>query len=371
MPDGEEKTFPATPRRRAEARKQGNVARSPEFSAAATLLAMVLALHAALPGAAGLSLIADCRTAFDFGNRDLNFNLGTAQLWQLSALYWISRIVVPAFVLALILGIVVNIGQVGFAVTPEALAPKWERINPLSGFKRLFSMRGTVELIKGIAKMAIIGGICYSTLHNAIDNKGLLNVMGASLPVTMAVVGSVMWELGMRVSVALLILAVADYAFQRYDHEKNMRMSMSEVKQEMKDTDGDPHTKARVRRIQREMSKKRMMQEVPKADVVVTNPTHFAVALLYETGLAAPKVVAKGQDYVAQQIKKIARENNVPVVENKVLAQTLFKTVDLGREIPGDLYGAVAQVLAFVYRTHGRRGQPKPRRRTPASPPPT
>lgn len=320
-------------------------------------------LHATLPGAAGESLIGDCRSAFSFDSESAQFNLGTAHMWQVESLYWICRLVLPAFALALTLGLAVNIGQVGFAVTPEALNFHWDRLNPINGFKRLFSLRGTIELVKGIVKMLIVFGIVYTTVRDAILNDGLLNIMGSPLPIIMAAVGHVLWMIGLRVSVALLIIAIADYAFQKYDFEKNIKMSASEIKQEMKDTDGDPHTKARVRKIQREMSRKRMMQAVPKADVVVTNPTHFAVALAYESGSNAPKVVAKGQDFVAHQIKEVARENNVPIVENKPLAQELYRTVEIGGEIPGELYAAVAQVLAFVYRTYGRRPPVKTARR--------
>jgi len=365
---GEEKSFPATQRRRDQARKEGNVARSPEFGAATTLLAMVVALHAALPGAMGESLLDNIHVAFRFSPSELNFNLGSAHAWQVQGIFWAGRIIVPALALAMILGVAVNIGQVGFQVTPETLAPKFERVNPLSGFKRLFSMRGTVELIKGLAKMAIVGGICYSIVHGAVAG-GLLTATGSSLRNTMSVVGGLLWAIGIRVSVALLILAVADYAYQRYDYEKNLKMSASEMKQEMKDTDGDPHTKARIRRIQREMSKKRMMQDVPKADVVITNPTHFAIALVYESvpgKPSAPKVIAKGADFIAQQIKELARDHKVPIVENKPLAQKLYKTVEVGQEIPGDMYEAVAQVLAFVYRTYGRKNAPRRPRRARA-----
>ena len=173
---------------------------------------------------------------------------------------------------------------------------------------------------------------------------------------TAASVGGLIWTLGLRVSITLFILAVADYAYQRYEFEKSLKMSLSEIKQENKQSDGDPQIKARIRRTQREMSKRRMMQDVPKADVIITNPTHFAVALRYEAGGAAPKVVAKGQDEMAARIREVAREHKVPLVENKPLARTLYSTVEIGREIPADLYEAVAQVLAFVYRTYGRRG---------------
>ena len=355
MPEGEEKSFPATPQRRAEARKKGQVARSPEFGSAVTLLALVVALHALLPGQAGLSLIEDLKTAFQFQPHDSAFTFETVQQWQTRGLGWMARILLPAGLLAFVLSLAAGIGQVGFAVTPEALAPQWTRLNPASGFKRLLSMRGTVEVLKGLLKMGLVGGICYSTLRNGIESGDLLRTMRMPLPETIGAVGGLIWTLGLRVSVTLLILAVADFAYQKYEHEKSLKMSLSEIKQEMKQSDGDPQIKARIRRTQREMSKKRMMQDVPKADVIITNPTHFAVALQYEPGASAPKVIAKGQDEMAARIREVAREHKVPLVENRPLAQTLYRSVEIGREIPSDLFEAVAQVLAFVYRTYGRR----------------
>ena len=355
MPDGEEKSFPATPKRRAEARKKGQVARSAEFGGAATLLAVVAALHLLLPGDAGLSLIRDLQSAFQFNPHETAFTFESVRQWQIKSLVWSGRILLPVALLALALALVSGIGQVGFAVTPEALHPKWERLNPATGIKRLVSLRGTVEGVKGVLKMALVAGICWSALRDGVQSGVLLSTMREPLPETIAVVGSLLWTLGLRVSVALFLVAVADYAYQKYDFEKSLKMSLSEIKQENKQSDGDPQIKARVRRLQREMSKKRMMQDVPKADVVVTNPTHFAVALRYERGTSAPKVVAKGQDEMAALIRETAREHKVPLVENKPLARTLYATVDIGRDIPPDLFEAVAQVLAFVYRTHGRR----------------
>ena len=355
MPEGEEKSFPATPRRRQEARKKGQVARSAEFGAALTLLALVLALHALLPGEAGLSLLRDMGTAFRFSPHDSDFTFVTVQQWQMRGIGWAASLLLPAGLLAVVLSLAAGIGQVGFAATPEALAPQWSRLNPASGFKRLLSMRGSVEALKGLLKMALVGGICYNTLRHAIESGDLLRTMRMPLPEAVGVAGSLIWTLGLRVSVVLLILAVADFAYQKYEFEKSLKMSLSEIKQEMKQSDGDPQIKARIRRTQREMSKRRMMQDVPKADVIVTNPTHFAVALRYEPGASAPKVVAKGQDEIAAKIREIAREHKVPLVENKPLARTLYQSVEIGHPIPADLYEAVAQVLAFVYRTYGRR----------------
>ncbi len=355
MAEGEEKSFPATPKRREEARKKGQVARSSEFGGAATLLAVILALHVLLPGAAGLSLLQNLHTAFQFNPHVSALTFASVHQWHMQGVAWEAKILLPVALLAVVLGLVSGIGQVGFAVTPEALAPQWNRLNPAAGMKRLLSLRGTVEAFKGLLKMGLVGGICYNTLRGSIESGELLRTMREPLPETISVVGGLIWTLGLRVSTVLLVLAVADYAYQKYEFEKNLKMSLTEIKQEMKQSDGDPLIKAKIKRLQREMSKKRMMQDVPKADVVITNPTHFAIALVYDGGASAPKVVAKGQDEVAARIREIARENKVPLVENKPLARTLYRTVEIGREIPADLFEAVAQVLAFVYRTYGRR----------------
>ena len=355
MADGEEKSFPATPRRRQEARKKGQVARSAEFGAALTLLAVVAMLHSLLPGQAGLSLLGDLHAAFGFNPHITAFTFSTVQQWQILSLEWGARILVPVALLVVALGLVSGIGQVGFAVTPEALAPQWTRVNPAQGFKRLLSMRGSVEALKGLVKMSLVGGICYTTLRNSVQSGELLRTIRMPLAETVSVVGGLLWTLGLRVSVTLFLVAVADYAYQKYEFEKSLKMSLSEIKQENKQSDGDPQVKARIRRMQRELSKKRMMQDVPKADVIITNPTHYAVALRYEPGGTAPKVVAKGQDELAAKIREVAREHKVPLVENKLLARTLYSAVEIGNEIPADLYEAVAQVLAFVYRTYGKR----------------
>lgn len=353
--DGEERNQPATGKRREQVREEGRVARSPEFAAAVTLLALMLVLHATLPGAAGQSLMRDMQTAFQFNPRDMDFSYGTVQHWQLTALGWAARLILPVLLLALALALAVNIGQVGLKVTPQALVPKFSKLNPLEGAKRLVSMHGVVELIKGIAKMSLIGGICWSTVRGSLDNGDLLRTMRMPLPTTLGLVGGLLWTLGLRVSMTLLILAVADYMYQKYSFEKSIKMSHSEIKQEMKQQEGNPEIKGKIRRLQREMARKRMMQDVPKADVIITNPTHFAVALQYEKGAPAPKVVAKGADEVAARIRAVAAESGVPLVENKPLARELHRAVEIGHFIPAELYEAVAQTLAFVYRTYGRR----------------
>lgn len=356
MPDdGEEKSFPATAKKRAEARKQGSVARSPEFSGALALLAVTLVLHATLPGVGGQSLIGDMKYAFAFNPHTETFGFGTVQKWQTTGMLWAARLILPVVLLALALGLAANIGQVGFQVTPESLAPKWTRLNPLEGFKRLVSMNGVVELLKGLVKMGIVGGISYSTVHNAFLSGDISRTMRMPLPSTLSLVGGLLWTLGLRVSVTLFILACADFAYQRYQHEKSLKMSAGEIKQEMKQSEGAPQVKSRIRQLQRQIARRRMMRDVPRADVIITNPTHYAVALQYEDGAPAPKLLAKGQDEIARRIRELARENKIPLVENKPLARTLYASVEIGALIPPDLYEAVAQVLAFVFRTHGRR----------------
>jgi flagellar biosynthetic protein FlhB len=358
MADDEEKPHAATAKKRAEARKKGQVLRSHEFSGAVALLAITVALHFTLPGIGGQSLVGDMQSAFRFNPSQEQFGFDTVMRWQMLGLLWAARLVLPVMLLALVLGLGVGIGQVGFQIVPEALAPKWDRLNPANGVKRLLSTQGAVELGKGLVKMLIIGGISYTTLRDALSSGELIETIRMPLSSTLGMVGGLIWTLGLRIAITLFILAVADYIWQKHQYEKNLRMTATEYKQEMKQTEGDPKIKGRIRRLQREMSRRRMMQNVPKADVIVTNPTHYAIALQYEHGSAAPKVIAKGQDEIARRIKEIALENRIPLVENKPLARTLYATVALDSYIPPDLYEAVAQILAFVYRTYGRRRQP-------------
>lgn len=355
MPDGEEKQYPATPKRREDARKKGQVARSQEFGPALTLLTLVTVLHATIPSSAGPSLIGDFNQAFHFSGQNGLFGYSSAYQWEMNSLIWMTYLVGPLLLCAVVAAAVSGLGQVGFNITPEALAPQWTRVDPVQGFKRLFSSRGSVELLKGIVKMSIVGVICYNVLSGEVTEGHLFMLMRSSLPVTLGYVGALIWTIGLRVGVCLFLMAAADYAYQRHEFEKNIKMTASEIKQEMKQSEGDPQIKGKIRRLQREIAQRRMMQDVPKADVIITNPTHFAVAIKYEAGSRAPKVVAKGQDIIAMHIRELARENHVPLVENKVLARALYKDVEIGQEIPGDLYEGVARVLAFVYRTYKNR----------------
>jgi flagellar biosynthetic protein FlhB len=351
-----EKIFPATPHKRKEARKKGQVARSADLSGALVLVAIVLVLRWALTsGAAIEQLIGDFQTAFHFDpHADGGFTLSSARHLELMVLLWGGKLLAPILLMGVLLGLGANIGQVGFVISGHALIPDWTRVSPATGLKRIFSSRGAFELMKGMGKIGFIAWLCYSQIEKTLP--ALINASRMPLLSYLSVIGDLIWSLGIRIALALAVIAAVDYVFHKYDFEKNMRMSREEMKQEMKQTDGDPMLRQRIRQKQRAIANKRMMQEVPKADVVITNPTHYAIALKYEAeSMKAPRVVAKGRGYIALAIKELARESNVPMVENRPLARKLFRDVPLGKEIPGALYQAVAEVLAFVYRTHRRR----------------
>lgn len=257
-------------------------------------------------------------------------------------------ILFPLLIAVMIAAILGNVMQVGFLFSSEALQPKIDKISPAKGFKRLFSLRSMVELVKGILKVCIIGVVAYLMIRNEFDH--LIPLAEQSVWGMLSYISNVCFKILLATTIVLVFLAALDYAYQRWEFEKSIRMTKQEIKDEFKNTEGDPMIKARIRRIQREMARRRMMAEVPKATVVVTNPTHLAIAIKYEPiSMNAPIVVAKGADAVAQKIREIAKENDVPIVENKPLAQVLYKIVKLDNAVPENLYKAVAEVLAFVY----------------------
>jgi flagellar biosynthetic protein FlhB len=254
----------------------------------------------------------------------------------------------PLLLTVVITGFLSNYLQIGFIFSPEAVAPKMEKIDPFKGFARLFSLRSLVELVKSVLKMAVIAVIVWFTLKDELRN--LIPLMDDSLMGILVYTGKVIFRIMITTCWVLIVLALMDYLYQRWEYEKGLRMSRQEVKDEYKQSEGDPFVKARIRRIQREIARKRMMANVPKADVVVTNPTHLAVAIRYDADkMYAPVVVAKGAGYMAEKIRDIARTHGVPVIENKPVAQLLYKMVDVDGAIPEDLYRAVAEILAYVY----------------------
>ena len=259
----------------------------------------------------------------------------------------------PVLATAVVAGFIANIMQVGFMFTTESIQFKLDKLDPIKGAKRIFSVRALVELLKSILKISIVGFVAFFVLWNRMDEIIVLS----HLPVSDAIVliADISVKVGLYAAIALFCIAILDYMYQKYDFEKNIRMSKQDIKDEYKNSEGDPLIKSKIKQKQREMAMQRMMQEVPNADVVITNPTHFAIALKYdETKSDAPLVVAKGVDFVAQKIKYIAKENDVIMVENRPLARALYDQTEVGQAIPEEFFKAVAEILAFVYKTNGK-----------------
>lgn len=348
----QERTEEATPRKREEAKKKGQVAKSRELASVAVLLAGLLTLF----WGSGF-FYSQFRDLFVFYFE----NMGKLSI-SAENLNWIvflglkqmALLVGPFFFVLVVVAFFANFLQTGPMFSFEAISFKLSKLNPIAGFGRIFSLVSLVELVKGIIKVLIVGSVAFYTINQELGS--LLPLLSQSPYQILHYMGGVSFNIFWRSCMAMLVLAVLDYLFQRWEFERNLRMTKQEIKEEYKQTEGDPMIKARVRSLQREMARKRMMAEVPKADVVITNPTHFAVALKYEAGkMAAPIVIAKGTDNVALKIREIAKEAGVPVVENPPLAQSLYKLVEIGKAIPTELYEAVAEVLAYVYRLKKKR----------------
>jgi flagellar biosynthetic protein FlhB len=269
-------------------------------------------------------------------------------------LYTLAQILLPVLGCAVIVGFAVNIGQVGFLFTTKTLMPKLERISPLKGFKRIFSTRTLVELIKSILKIIVLGYILYLEYTKILPD--FPTYIGTDIYTSFLQIMKTAFSIALKMSLALGIIAAFDFLFQWWRYEKDLRMTKQEVKDEYKLTEGDPQIKGKIRQKQRQMSAMRMMERVPSADVIITNPTHYAVALRYEEGVDnAPVVIAKGKDYIARKIKEVAREHKIALVENRLLAQTLYNICEIDEEIPAEFYQAVADILVYVYRQKNDR----------------
>lgn len=344
----EEKTEQPTYKKIKDARDKGQIAQSKDLNGAVTLLAVFMAF----------SFLSDfyVENLISYYHYAMNMTEDTAVLFGSNGIrlffsetvLFILRMSLPLLLVALVLGVFVSYVQVGFLFTTETLKPKFDKINPIKGFKNMFSSRALVEMVKSIAKAVLLLLIPLSYI---MDNLRRLLI---TLELELGPIVVIMWELifgvVIRCSILLFVIALFDFAFKKWKNKKDLMMTKQEVKEEYKQSEGDPQLKAKIKEKQRALAMSRMMQEVPKADVIITNPTHFAVALRYDTKMGdAPIVTAKGQDLIAQNIKRIAGENNVPIVENKPLAQTIYNNVDIGSFIPADLYEAVAEVLAYVF----------------------
>lgn len=348
--NGEKSELP-TPKRRREARERGQVARSADLTAAAVILGALLLLNWT-GGGMVVALQESMRRAISPGTLH-DVSTGGAVLALVDVSLPVVRALAPMFGGILLVAVIANLLQVGFLFTTKRLQPDLSAISPLKGAKKLFGGgRGTVGLLMNLLKLVLVTGAAYSALHGRLDD--IVAVQALDFGQIVRFGGSLIFDIGMRIAVLLLVLALIDYAWQRWRFERDLRMTKQEVKEELKTMEGDPLIKQRRRQIQLQRAMQRARQSVPGADVIVTNPTEFAVALKYDPAtMHAPKVVAKGADFLAHRIREIAIAHGIPIVQRPPLARALYRLVEVGQEIPEQFYNAVAEILAFVYRIGG------------------
>jgi len=354
---GGEKTEPATEKKLSDARKEGQVAKSKEIANGVGIMALFLILRIWIP-TMGRQFLA----LFDFFYGRIS---ETVIFWRgympendskLIFRYMLLQSILimgPILLIGLIIAFLCDVAQVGWKPTAKPMQPKLSKLNPLSGIKKIISVNSLVELVKSIAKIGLIAYMCY----NYLKDKWVYIFILYDMPFAQALrlLLTTVTDLGIRIAAMYLVIAAADFAYQKIKFARDMRMTKQEIKDEYKQSEGDPQIKGRIKQKMREASQRRMMQDLPKADVVITNPTHYAVAIRYDPEIAeAPTVLAKGEDYLARRIKEIAKENHVEIVENKPLARMLYANVDIGQAVPPELYQAVAEVLAFVYHLQGK-----------------
>lgn len=352
---GGEKTEPATQKKLDDARKEGQVAKSKEIVNAAFLVGVFYMLQFTI-GTIGEGLIDTFNENYsiipNYINRE-SMTISTAAKVFENAMWDILLICAPILLVTVFIAFFGDFAQVRWRPTAKPITPKFNRISPVSGFKRIFSVQSLINLLKSMAIVAICLYIIYDEI---VDNfNGIVNIYEISLEAALVFAGEMVFGVATKISLLYLTIGVIDLIYQRRKFNEDMKMTKQEVKDEFKNTEGNPTIKQQQRRRMREASQRRMMQKLPEADVVITNPTHFAVAIKYDLSIAdAPVVLAKGEDYLAMKIKEIARENDVEIVENKPLARALYASVDVGEKIPQELYQAVAEVLAFVYGVKNR-----------------
>jgi flagellar biosynthetic protein FlhB len=349
----QEKTEKATPKRRAHARKKGQVAQSREVP---SVLILLTALGVFFFSGAWMfwSLAGFMGGVFQNIATFRIQDVGTASVLLREIFTTAVTVIFPLMLFVFVAGIGGNIVQFGFLIHGEKLTPQLKRLNPIKGIKRLISLRSLVELAKSVLKLTIVGGIAYLLVKGELTT--IPSLVQLHVGEIAAFMGRVSLKICFYVCLVLIALSVFDYAYQRWEHEKSLKMTKQEIKDEHKQTQGDPKIKARIRKIQLEVAQRRMMEAIPEADVVITNPTQLAVALKFDANeMIAPCVTAKGAGYIAARIKQKAGEHKVPIVENKPLAQTLYKATQIGDLIPVELYQAVAEILAYVYRLKGKQ----------------
>ena len=349
---GGEKTEPATAKKLSDARDEGKVAKSQELNSAAMLIALFMLLRIFVSflgeGFVGVfqwsyklipEVVQSERSGMTVRGVSTIINQSLVEMLKLMAPFLIGGFVVA---------IVISIVQVGWKVSTKPMEPKLDKFNPINGFKRIFSKDSLFNLFKSILKIALIFYVAYTCIKD--QQKNLFILYEITLKQAISLIGNIIIDTGLRISLVYLVVGIADYTYQKFRFKEDMKMTKQEVKEEYKNTEGDPQIKGQQRQRMREASQRRMMQDVPKADVVITNPTHISVAIRYDSEQeSAPTVLAKGEDYLAMKIREAAKENNVPIMENKPLARAIYATVDIGEQIPPELYQAVAEILAVVY----------------------
>ncbi|MCF7958295.1 MAG: flagellar biosynthesis protein FlhB [Phycisphaerae bacterium] len=349
--DAGEKTEAPTPRRLEESREEGKVAKSQDLGAALGLLAGLFLLNiygsTMIKGFMGI-----LRESLTVHHAPVSSQIALEEGWRMVARYsW--GILGPFFLVLVVVAIVANLMQVGFMLVSKPIMPSFEKISPLAGIKRLFSLRSAMRLVMSLSKVIIIGLVAYFTIKSFLPE--LVGLAGAGYLDVVSRGSHLVFVLGIRMGLVLLLLALLDYIYQKFQMNQDLRMTKQEVKEEFKRMEGDPLMRQRRRSVARELAAQRMSQAVPKADVVITNPTHLAIALKYDPKeMPAPKVVARGAGYVAQRIREIAMENDVPIMERKPLARALYKSCDVGDFVPPELYKAMAEVLAYVFELAGK-----------------
>ena len=352
---GGEKTEPATSKKLSDARSEGQVCKSRELDQALALVGLFLTLKVAVSfmGSTFLEVFSDIYNKIPDTEAATELSTVAVMSYMQHAALLSLKLAGPFFAVGFLIAFVSNLVQVKWKVSTKPLQPKLDKFNPVNGFKRMFSKDSLFELLKSIVKITMIAIIAYTSIRSHLQEIFLLYHI--TLNQAIALVGSIVIDVGLKIAIVYCVVGAVDYLYQKHKFNEDMKMTKQEVKDEMKNSEGDPQIKSKQRQRMQEASRRRMMQDVPQADVVITNPTHYAVALKYDAGTGtAPILVAKGADLIAQRIKEIARENKVEIVENKPLARMIYTNVEIGREIPPELYQAVAEILAAVYRAHNR-----------------
>ncbi|MFH1541657.1 MAG: flagellar biosynthesis protein FlhB [bacterium] len=345
---GGDKSEEPTPHKLREAREKGQIAKSREITVAFVLIASYWSFNYFGPYIWD-NIITMVRTIFTLIPEAINFNAGFAAYILIIGIRGLTLVVLPFFAVAWFTTFIAEAAQTGFVFSTDPLTPKFEKLNPLEGLKKMFGMQGFVELIKSLFKILIVFYIAYSAAKE--DLPYIVVLIDADPFQTIILGGTIAYKIAIRIGMFYIIVAILDYFYKRFEYMKNLKMTKQEVKEEYKRLEGDPMVKQRMRDLQRQVAQQRMMSSVPQADVVVTNPTHIAVALKYDRAkMRAPVLLAKGERKIAEEIRKIAEAHEISIVENEPLARSIYRTTKVKRELPPELYKAVAEVLAYVYK---------------------